>query len=153
MRAGSSCCRRGRCTCRPHRCASSVLERLRAMADGAMKPDSVHIVTSDEMAAAARDADVLLCLLHDTIDKRAIDAGTKLRGVCSMKITPSAVDLAAATARKIPVTVIPPIVGEATADLHMGLLTAVARRMLEGDQALRAGIFPGGQSMRFEGAG
>jgi len=49
--------------------------------------------------------------------------------------------------------VIPPIVGEATADLHMGLLIAVARRMLEGDQALRAGIFPGGQSMRFEGAG
>jgi glyoxylate reductase len=70
-----------------------------------------------------------------------------------MKITPSAVDLAAATARKIPVTVIPPIVGEATADLHMGLLIAVARRMLEGDKALRAGIFPGGQSMRFEGAG
>ena len=133
-------------------CASA-LERLRAMADVTMNPDPVHIVTRDEMAAAAREADILFCLLHDTIDKRAIDAGAKLRAVCSMKITPSGVDLAAATARRIPVTVIPPIVGEATADLHMGLLIAVARRMLEGDKALRAGIFPGGQSMRFEGAG
>ena len=133
--------------------AASALERLRALADVTMNPDPVHIVTSDEMAAAARDSDILFCLLHDTIDKRAIDAGTRLRAVCSMKITPSAVDLRAATARKIPVTVIPPIVGEATADLHMGLLIAVARRMLEGDKALRAGIFPGGQSMRFEGAG
>jgi len=133
--------------------AASAMERLRALADVTMNPDSVHIVTSDEMAAAARKSDILFCLLHDTVDKRAIDAGTRLRGVCSMKITPSAVDLAAATARKIPVTVIPPIVGEATADLHMGLLIAVARRMLEGDKAVRAGIFPGGQSVQFEGAG
>ena len=133
--------------------AASALERLRGIAEVTMNPDPVHIVTPDEMAAAARDADILFCLLHDTIDKRAIDTGVKLRGVCSMKITPSAVDLAAASARKIPVTVIPPIVGEATADLHMGLLIAVARRMLEGDKALRLGIFPGGQSMHFEGAG
>jgi glyoxylate reductase len=61
--------------------------------------------------------------------------------------------VAAASARRIPVTVIPPMVTEATADLHMGLIIAVARRMLEGDRALRAGAFPGGQSMRFEGAG
>ena len=133
--------------------AASALERLRSFADVTMNPDPVHIVTRDEMAQAARDADILFGLLHDTIDKHAIDAGAKLRGVCTMKITPSAVDVAAASARRIPVTVIPPMVGEATADLHMGLLIAVARRMLEGDKAVRAGIFPGGQSMRFEGAG
>ena len=133
--------------------AVTALERLQSLAEVTMNKDPVHIVTRDEMAEAARDADILFGLLHDTIDKRAIDAGAKLRGVCTMKITPSAVDVGAASARKIPVTVIPPIVGEATADLHMGLLIAVARRMLEGDKAVRAGIFPGGQSMRFEGAG
>ena len=133
-------------------CASA-LERLRAIADVTMNPDWEHIVTRDEMAAAARETDILFCLLHDTIDQRAIDAGTKLRALCTMKITPSGVDLAAASARRIPVTVIPPMVGEATADLHIGLLIAVARRMLEGDKAVRAGIFPGGQSMRFEAAG
>jgi glyoxylate reductase len=51
------------------------------------------------------------------------------------------------------VTVIPPLVTEVTADLHFALLLAVARRILEGDHAIRAGVFPGGQSARFEGAG
>jgi glyoxylate reductase len=69
-----------------------------------------------------------------------------------MKITPSDIDVAAATARRIPVTVVPPIVTEATADLHFGLLLAAARRVVEGDRLLRAGIFPGGQSTRLEGA-
>jgi glyoxylate reductase len=50
------------------------------------------------------------------------------------------------------VTTIPPLVGEATADLHWALLLAVARRVVEADRALRAGVFPGGQSMRFVGS-
>jgi glyoxylate reductase len=69
-----------------------------------------------------------------------------------MKITPSDIDVAAATARRIPVTVIPPLVSEATADLHFGLLLAVARRVVEGDRLLRAGVFPGAQSTYLEGA-
>ena len=69
-----------------------------------------------------------------------------LRAVASMKITPSDIDVAAATARRIPVTVIPPVVTEATADLHFGLLLAVARRVVEGDRLLRSGVFPGAQS-------
>ncbi len=133
--------------------ARSALERLRAMADVSMNPDAEHIVTADEMAAAARGSDILFCLLQDVVDARVIEAGTQLRAIASMKITPSGVDVAAASARRIPVTVIPPMVTEATADLHIGLIIAVARRMLEGDRALRAGVFPGGQSMRFEGAG
>jgi glyoxylate reductase len=71
--------------------------------------------------------------------------------IASMKITPSGIDVSAATALNIPVTVIPPIVTEATADLHIGLVIAVARRMLEGDRAVREGVFPGGQSSCFEG--
>src|SRR5207248_300517 len=68
------------------------------------------------------------------------------------KITPSDIDVAAATARRIPVTVIPPVVTEATADLHFGIMLALARRIVEGDRALRTGVFAGAQSMRFEGA-
>jgi glyoxylate reductase len=43
-------------------------------------------------------------------------------------------------------------VTEATADLNWALLLAVARRVVEGDRALRSGIFPGGQSLHFVGA-
>lgn len=133
--------------------APSAVERLRRIADVSLNPDAMHIPTPEELAAAVRETDVLFCLLHDTVDARVIEAGSRLRVVASMKITPSAVDVAAASARRIPVTVIPPMVTEATADLHMGLLLAVARRIPEGDRALREGIFPGGQSRHFEGAG
>jgi lactate dehydrogenase-like 2-hydroxyacid dehydrogenase len=68
-----------------------------------------------------------------------------------MAIAPAGIDVAAATARRIPVTVVAPYVTEATADLHWALLLAVARRIVEGDRALRSGIFPGSQSLHFVG--
>jgi glyoxylate reductase len=70
-----------------------------------------------------------------------------------MAITPDRIDVAEATRRGIPVTVVPPIVSEATADLNFALMLALARRVLEGDQAVRAGQFPGAQSNHFAGAG
>lgn len=133
--------------------AASALERLRGLGDVEMNSDPLHIVTPDELATAVRESEILFCLLHDTVDANVLHAGKRLRAVASMKITPSGVDVAAASARKIPVTVIPPIVTEATADLHIGLMIAVARRILEGDHAVRSGVFPGGQSSYFEGAG
>jgi glyoxylate reductase len=133
--------------------AASALERLRGLADVTINSDPVRIVSVDELSAAAGANDILFCLLHDTVDARVIASGRELRAIASMKITPSGVDVAAASARRIPVTVIPPIVTEATADLHFGLLLAVARRVVEADRAVRENIFPGGQSSRFEGAG
>ncbi len=133
--------------------AQSAIERLKGVAEVDLNPDSVHIPTKDEMLAALRQHDILFCLLQDRVDAEVIAANPGLRMIAAMKITPSDIDVTAATARRIPVTVIPPIVGEATADIHMGLLIAVARRMVEGDRLARAGIFPGSQSSHLEGAG
>jgi glyoxylate reductase len=69
-----------------------------------------------------------------------------------MAITPDGIDVAEATRRGIPVTVIPPVVTESTADICFGLMLAVARRMLEGDRLVRAGGYPGGQSNHLAGA-
>ena len=132
--------------------AHSAIERLRRVAEVAWNPDAVHIMTKDELCAAVREHDILFCLLQDRVDGEVIAANAKLRAVASMKITPSDIDVAAATARRIPVTVIPPVVTEATADLHFGLLLAVARRVVEGDRLLRSGVFPGAQSTYLEGA-
>jgi glyoxylate reductase len=132
--------------------AMSAIERLRAVADVDWNHDPVHIMTQDELCAAAREHDILFCLLPDRVDAEVIGANPKLGMVATMKITPSDIDVAAATARCIPVTVIPPIVTEATADLHFGLILAVARRIVEGDRLVRAGVFPGAQSMHLEGA-
>ena len=102
--------------------ARSAIERLRDVADVAWNPDAEHILTKDELRAAVREHDILFCLLQDRVDGDVIAANANLRAVASMKITPSDIDVAAATARRIPVTVIPPIVTEATADLHFGLM-------------------------------
>ena len=122
------------------------LERLRGVAEVEINDDPLRIATPEALAAGVRGADVLFCLLHDRVDDRVLAAGPRLRLVASMAIIPANIDLAAATARRIPVTVIPPLVTEATADITMALLLAVARRIVEADRLLRSGVFPGAQS-------
>jgi len=126
--------------------AQSAIERLRAIAEVEFYPDSRRMIGKRPLIAAVRRHDILFSLLHDRIDRDVIAANPDLRAIASMAITPDGIDVAAATARRIPVTVIPPIVTEATADLAFALMLAVARRIVEGDHLLRAGVFPGAQS-------
>jgi glyoxylate reductase len=132
--------------------AEGALSRLREAGEVELNPDPLHIVTKAELLAAVRRAEYLVCLLHDRVDGEVIGAADRLKLIASMAIVPAGVDVAAATARGIPVTTIPPLVTEATADLHWALLLAVARRVVEADRALRSGVFPGGQSAHFVGA-
>src|SRR5213594_4765825 len=127
------------------------LARLLEVAEVELNPDSTHIITKSELIAALKRNNYLLCLLHDRVDAEIINASPDLKLIASMAIVPAGIDVAAATARRIPVTTIPPVVTEATADLHWALLLAVARRVVEADRALRSGLFPGGQSMHFVG--
>lgn len=131
--------------------AESAIQRLRAVAEVKINPDSMHIATKDELLAAVRESDILYCLLHDKVDRDVIAANPQLRMIASMKITPSDIDVAEATARRIPISVIPPMVTDATADICMALLLAVARRVMEGDRYVREGKFPGAQSAQLEG--
>lgn len=131
---------------------ASALDRLRTLAEVEMGEVSGQIMPRAELLERVRRADCLFHLMHDAVDAEIIAAGRGLRVIASMSIVPATVDVAAATARRIPVTTIPPIVTEATADLHWALLLAVARRVVEADGALRRGIFPGSQSLHFAGA-
>ncbi|HEV2440659.1 MAG TPA: D-glycerate dehydrogenase [bacterium] len=128
------------------------LARLRSLAAVEMHDDPLTIAPRDRLLAGVREADLLFCLLHDRIDAGVLTAGERLRLVACMAIIPANIDLAAATARGIPVTVIPPLVTDATADVNMALLLAVARRIVEGDRLLRSGVFPGSQSTHLVGA-
>ena len=132
--------------------AQSAMDRLRAIAEVECHPDSRRMIGKRALIAAVRRHDILFSLLHDRIDHDVITANPRLRAVASMAITPDGIDVAAATAQGIPVTVIPPIVAEATADLAFALMLAVARRLVEGDRLLRAGVFPGAQSAHLLGA-
>jgi len=131
--------------------AESAVARLRKVAKVTVFADDSRIIPNRALLAAVRDVDILLCLLHDRIDGAVIAANPKLRMIAAQSITPSNIDVAAATARRIPVTVVPPVTTEATADLTFGLMLAAARRMIEGDRLARAGKFPGGQSRHLLG--
>ena len=132
--------------------ADSALSRLRAIGTVKMNPDSSKIIGKTEIIAGVRNCDILVSLLHDKVDRAILAANPNLRAVCSMAITPDNIDVEAATKRGIPVTVVPPIVAEATADMHFALLLAVARRLVEGEKMVRAGKFPGSQSNHLAGA-
>ncbi len=131
--------------------AARAVERLRAVAEVDGNPDPLRVLDPAQLADAVRAHDILFCLVQDTVDARVIAANPTLRMIATMTITPQQIDVAAATARRIPVTTIPPMVTEATADLAMALLLAVARRVSEADRLVRDGVFPGAQSRRLEG--
>jgi glyoxylate reductase len=132
--------------------AQSALARLRALADVEVNPDSSKIIAKADLCAGVARNDILLALLHDRIDREVMDANPKLRAINAMVITPDQIDMAEAKRRKIPVTNIPAIVTDATADICFGLLLAVARRIVEGDKLFRAGVYPGSQSNHLAGA-
>jgi glyoxylate reductase len=133
--------------------AASALDRLRPFADVTVNPDSSRIIPQERLLAGVRDCDFLFSLLHDKIDRIVIGANADLRAITSMAITPSDIDIGEASRRGIVVTIAPPIVTEATADISFGLMLAVARRIVEGDRLVREGVFPGGQSNHLLGSG
>src|SRR5262245_10945946 len=126
--------------------AKSALDRLRKVASVKVNPDASRIIAKKALVAAVHKCDILFCLLHDRIDRDVIAANPKLKLIAAQSISPSNIDVAAATAQRLPVTVVPPVTTEATADLTFALMLAVARRIMEGDRLVRAGKFPGGQS-------
>ncbi len=132
--------------------ADSAIKRLRALGSVKIFPDDSRVIPHRTLITAVKQADILFCLLHDKIDKAVIAANPNLQHIAAQSISPSNIDVAEATRRGIPVTVVPPVTTEATADLTFGLMLAAARRMVEGDRLVRAGKFPGGQSRHLLGA-
>jgi glyoxylate reductase len=132
--------------------AKSAVDRLKAVAAVKVNPDSSRIPGKTALIAAARQCDILFTKLHDKVDRDVVAANPKLRAIASQSITPDNTDVGEATKRGIPVTVVPPIVAEATADINFGLILMVARRMAEGDRLVHRGKFPGSQSNHLAGA-
>jgi glyoxylate reductase len=94
-----------------------------------------------ELRAEAREAEGLLCLLTDRVDRALLEACPRLRVVSSCSVGLDHVDLAAAAARGIPVGHTPGVLTETTADLAFALLLAAARRVTEADRFVRDGAW------------
>ena len=87
----------------------------------------------------AANCDGLLSLLTDTVDAELLAAAPGLRAISNYAVGVDNVDLAAASERGIPVGNTPDVLTESTADLALGLMLAVSRRIVEGQELVRRG--------------
>ena len=94
----------------------------------------------EDLVEHIRGVDGLLCLLTDKIDGEVMDkAGPQLKVISNHAVGFDNIDVAAATARRIPVGNTPDVLTDATADFAFALMMAVARRIPESERYVHAG--------------
>ena len=96
-----------------------------------------------ELAREVAGADALITLVHDPVTETVLRAGKNLKIVAQYGVGLDNIDRAAAAARGIIVTNTPNVLTDATADMTLALLLALARRVVEGDRIVRSGEFSG----------
>ena len=112
--------------------------RMRELFDARLIVDD-RPMTRDELAAAMREADVLVPTVTDRIDEALIaQAGESLKLIANFGNGIDKIDVAAATRRGITVTNTPNVLTEDTADMTMALVLAAPRRLTEGAAVLES---------------
>ena len=109
----------------------AVVEMLREVATVWVFPEN-RAIPRAELLARTREADGLYSMLTDRIDTELLDAAGRLDAISQMAVGVDNIDLAACTARGIPVGYTPDVLTETTADTAFGLLITAARRFREG---------------------
>jgi glyoxylate reductase len=93
--------------------------------------------SEDDMITILSEADAAITLLSDPLTRRVLEANGNLRMIANYAVGYNNVDVEAAREFGITVTNTPGVLTEATADLTIGLMLAVMRRIVEGDAEVR----------------
>lgn len=115
-----------------------VLGDLASMSDVWTWPENTAI-PRDQLIQHLADAEGLYCMLTDRIDEELLTAAPSLRAISQMAVGVDNIDVAACTARGLPIGHTPDVLTETTADTAFGLLIAAARRFGEGARAVVEG--------------
>ena len=118
--------------------------RMRELFDARLNIDD-HKMSREELAATMREADVLVPTIRDVIDAELIEqAGPNLKLIANFGNGVDNVDVTAAAKRGIAVTNTPNVLTEDTADMAMGLILSVPRRLVQGANVFStSGEWPG----------
>jgi len=101
-------------------------------------------MTQAELAEAMRTADVLVPTVTDRIDAGLIaQAGPQMKLIANFGNGVDNIDVTSALRRGITVTNTPGVLTDDSADMAMALILAVARRIVEGAQAIPSGEWAG----------
>ena len=110
--------------------------RMRELFDARLNVDD-RKMSPDELAAAMKEADVLVPTVTDKLDASLIEqAGANFKLIANFGNGVDNIDVTAAAKRGITVTNTPGVLTEDTADMTMALMLAVPRRLAEGANIL-----------------
>ncbi|MBV1700199.1 MAG: D-glycerate dehydrogenase [Hyphomicrobiales bacterium] len=117
--------------------------RMRELFDARLNHDDAPMDHA-ALAAAMREADVLVPTVTDRIDAGLIaQAGDNMKLIANFGNGVDNIDVTSALRRGITVTNTPGVLTEDTADMTMGLILSVARRIAEGAKAIPEGHWKG----------
>lgn len=105
--------------------------------------DTKERLSREEILKRACDADVIMTFMTDSIDEAFVEACPRLRLIaCALKGYDN-YDVEACTKRGIWITNVPDLLTIPTAELTIGLLIGLTRKILQGDEFVRSGRFEG----------
>ncbi len=114
-----------------------VEKRLSELFDVQLRTDDVAM-SREELAVAMKTAEVLVPTITDTIDAGLIgQAGPQLKLIANYGAGVDNIDVATARERGVLVSNTPGVLTEDTADMAMGLILAITRRIPEGLAAMQ----------------
>lgn len=90
-----------------------------------------------------KNADAIIPLLVDRIDKELIGSMQNCRVIANYAVGYNNIDVDFASSRQIIVTNTPDILTDATADIAIGLLLACSRKLIKSDKFMRSSKFSG----------
>ena len=86
-----------------------------------------------------KNKDGLICFPYDIIDKEILDSGNKLKSISTYSVGFDHIDVNYAKKKKISIGYTPEVLTNATAELTIGLMIDLLRRITEGDRIIRKG--------------
>lgn len=98
-------------------------------------------ITHAELRAELHNAEALICLLTDDINKDIIDSAPELKVISAYAVGYNNIDVDYATTKHIAVCNTAGALTESTADLTWALIMATCRRITESEAFLRSGKF------------
>ncbi|PAV28741.1 D-glycerate dehydrogenase [Virgibacillus profundi] len=119
------------------RIPDEIIEPYRETIDFRMWKKEDQPVPRDILLEEVAQADGLLCMLSDKIDKELLSKASKLKIAANLAVGFDNIDIEAAKQQEIIITNTPDVLTETTADLGFALLMATARRIVEAEKYIQ----------------